>query len=180
MKINFVEAVIQGNNSASQALLDSLVDVPKPMQVDGVPSWAGSYSFKRVLFNWVDRIGGVRLYLYPMDEGLFHFKVVVPLSKGWDFVLTPEQVFLLTGIAYTRSAESASDFVFVLNGRRIFIPFELVGRFVRSMQAVMAMHSKRVIHFSQAMHEAALGSETDTEENEKEESPLGKEKRVLH
>lgn len=178
MKIAAVEVLVQGRNEAIQSLLDSISDVPEKYRADDIPSWAFTFKVKRHLFNWLSRLGKVRLYIASAEHGVLTFKVSCSFLKGWSFSLTPELVYLMTNVALATMSDRPTDLMFVFRGRRVFIPFEVASAFLSSVDAARLLYRERMLAIHELITTTHDGGEAKKEE-EKEE-PKGKVKRVLH
>lgn len=179
MKLRQVEGQIVGRAPALKALIDSLPDVPKQYRVNAMPEWANQKNFRRHLFNWLNYAKLVNLYVQPKEDGTFHYEVRIKwFLKGWEFVVTPEVSLLMVNVVSAIANEGvATDFTLIFRDRKIYIPFELVGRFMASIDVLLHFQGPRIVSIHDAMHQAAAADRRAVEDDdEKPEEP----KPVLH
>lgn len=178
MKIIHIEALVKGRTPHTTTVIESMKDVPEQYRGSGVPSWAGTYKMKRHLFNWVDRLGKARLFLEEPLPGVFTLRVCALFFKGWEFSVTPEQLFLLASVvSAVGPEEGVADITFTLSDRKFYLPFEMHTRFRQTITVIASVYGHRMISMQQALTEPLV---VEDDEARLPGDNVGKAKRVLH
>lgn len=174
--VQYTEVILQGATPRYASVINLLTDVPEQCRAYAIPSWAGSYRVKRHLFNWLDRLGRVNLYMLQVEPGVFQYSVRCPFFKPWLFYLTPELVYMVANIMHgTQLTNGLTDFLINFRERKMFLPIELHARFYRSLFVIARMHPARII----SIHHELRNNEAE-QETGAEQAPTSEAKRVLH
>lgn len=181
MKVRQVDGSISGRAPKLKALIDGLSDVEEKDRTSAVPTWAAKLGVRRHIFNWLNYAKLVNLYVEPRKDGSFKFDVRIKFFlKGWSFAVTPEVALLMVNIVHSMAQDGIpTDFILTFRDRKVYLPFELVGRFLTSIDVVLHYQGPRVVSFHESMNQAAT-EDRQAEEDADDGVPLKETNRVLH